>query len=189
MTPAAWNFSDLILRTERLHLRPLRETDAPTVLKIRSNRAVARYGAMGPWTKLEQAEQRIARDIANMAAGEHLRLGLVPLGQDDIIGSCSLFRFHRESRRAEIGYDMHPDHWHQGYMHEALCALLHHGFSVLELNRVEADVHPDNVASARTLERLGFKREGVLRERWIVEGEVSDTILHGLLASEWHGGK
>jgi len=49
-------------------------------------------------------------------------------------------------------------------------------------------VHPDNIASARTLERLGFQREGLLRERWIVEGQVSDTTLYGLLASDWHSG-
>jgi len=188
MTPDVWNFSGLTLQTERLQLRPLRETDAATILQIRGNPVVMRYGSSGPWTRLEQAEQLIARDIDNMASGEHLRLGLVPLGQDEIIGSCSLFRFHRDSRRAEIGYDMHPGHWRKGYMNEALRALLGHGFSALKLNRVEADVHPDNIASARTLERLGFQREGLLRERWIVEGQVSDTTLYGLLASDWHSG-
>jgi RimJ/RimL family protein N-acetyltransferase len=53
------------------------------------------------------------------------------------------------------------------------------------LNRIEADIHPDNLASARTLDKLGFVREGLLRERWIVEGEISDTVLYGLLLSDW----
>jgi RimJ/RimL family protein N-acetyltransferase len=55
----------------------------------------------------------------------------------------------------------------------------------MALNRVEADIDPRNHPSAKTLERLGFQKEGHLRERWIVNGEVSDTGLYGLLASDW----
>ena len=60
-----------------------------------------------------------------------------------------------------------------------------YGFGDLALNRVEADIDPRNTASARSLERLGFRREGYLRERWIVADEVSDSILYGLLQREW----
>jgi len=70
-------------------------------------------------------------------------------------------------------------------MHEALQALLRYAFQTLDLNRLEADIDPRNVASARTLERLGFQKEGHLRERWIVNGEISDTRLYGLLRREW----
>ncbi len=70
-------------------------------------------------------------------------------------------------------------------MDEALRGLLAYGFTELNLNRVEADIDPRNHASARSLERLGFTREGLLRERWIVDGEVSDTALYGLLRREW----
>ena len=70
-------------------------------------------------------------------------------------------------------------------MHEALRALLDFGFGELDLNRIEADIDPRNGASARTLERLGFTKEGYLRERWIVGDEVSDTALYGLLRREW----
>ena len=70
-------------------------------------------------------------------------------------------------------------------MHEALLALLDCGFGMLDLNRVEADIDPRNTGSQRSLDRLGFQREGLLRERWIVSGEVSDTALHGLLRRDW----
>jgi RimJ/RimL family protein N-acetyltransferase len=72
-------------------------------------------------------------------------------------------------------------------MQEALGALLDFGFGELDLNRIEADIDPRNGASARTLERLGFKKEGYLRERWIVGEEVSDTAIYGLLRREWRG--
>jgi len=55
----------------------------------------------------------------------------------------------------------------------------------MQLHRLEADIDPRNAASAKTLERLGFRREGLMRERWIVEGVVSDSAVYGLLASEW----
>jgi RimJ/RimL family protein N-acetyltransferase len=71
-------------------------------------------------------------------------------------------------------------------MDEALRALLNYGFSQLKLNRVEADIDPRNEASARSLERLGFSKEGYLRERWIVGEEISDSALYGLLHRDWH---
>lgn len=70
-------------------------------------------------------------------------------------------------------------------MQEALRALLGYAFGELNLERIEADVDPRNEASIRTLERLGFKKEGYLRERWKVNGEVQDAIFYGLLRREW----
>jgi RimJ/RimL family protein N-acetyltransferase len=70
-------------------------------------------------------------------------------------------------------------------MGEALQTLLTYAFEVLELRRLEADVDPRNAASIRTLERLGFKREGFLRERWHVDGEIQDALFYGLLKREW----
>jgi RimJ/RimL family protein N-acetyltransferase len=68
---------------------------------------------------------------------------------------------------------------------EALGALLDWAFADLGLRRIEADVDPRNAASIRTLEHLGFVREGYLRERWNVAGEVQDALFYGLLAREW----
>ena len=70
-------------------------------------------------------------------------------------------------------------------MQQALQGLLGYAFQTLDLNRLEADIDPRNLASAKTLERLGFQKEGHLRERWIVNDEVSDTALYGLLRREW----
>lgn len=70
-------------------------------------------------------------------------------------------------------------------MDEALRALVDYGFGPLDLNRIEADIDPRNEASARSLERLGFVREGLLRQRWIVDGVVSDSALYGLLTQDW----
>ena len=97
-----------------------------------------------------------------------LQLGIERRADHTLVGTCSLFHFHVASRRAEIGYALGRPYWGAGYMLEALQALLHYAFQTLDLNRLEADIDPRNPASARTLERLGFQKEGYLRERWIV---------------------
>lgn len=92
---------------------------------------------------------------------------------------------HRQNRRAEIGYALARAHWGHGYMGEALQALPGFAFTDLDLHRLEADIDPRNAASAAALARLGFIQEGLLRERWIVAGEISDSALYGLLRRDW----
>ncbi|HXA47273.1 MAG TPA: GNAT family N-acetyltransferase [Burkholderiaceae bacterium] len=178
-------FNHLSLHTERLLLRPLRETDAPAIFAIRSNPTVMRYHTSQPWTEIKRAVALIERDMAAMQSGQHLSLGLERTEDKVLIGTCSLFELNEQCRRAEIGYELRHDAWGKGYMHEALLALLEYGFSTLELNRLEADIHPDNTNSAKSLERLGFIKEGYFRERWIVGDEMSDSVMYGLLHSDW----
>ena len=70
-------------------------------------------------------------------------------------------------------------------MTEALTAFLGYGFGELDLNRIEADTDPRNLAATSVLEKLGFVREGLLRERWITDGQKSDSAMYGLLRSDW----
>ena len=107
---------------------------------------------------------------------------------DWMMGHLSLFNFSEQSGRAEIGYGLARRHWGLGYMHEALIAVVDYAFGPMDLRRLEADIDPRNHASLRALERLGFAREGLLRERWQVGHEISDSALLGLLAREWRAG-
>ena len=72
----------------------------------------------------------------------------------------------------------------RGLASEAVRASLAFAFGPMDLHRVEADVDPDNEDSLRLLERIGFKREGLLRERWFTFGTWKDTVLLGLLAGD-----
>ena len=114
-----------------------------------------------------------------------LKWGIALNPDNALIGTTTLFNLDFNSRRAELGYGLGRAHWGNGYMHEALKALLTYAFDELEFRRLEADVDPRNVASIRTVERLGFQREGYLRERWQVNGEIQDTLFYGLLRPEW----
>lgn len=179
------SFEDVALHTSRLRLRPLRRTDAPALFGIFSDSRVTRYLSRPPWSTIEQALERVAEDEVALPAKRYIRLGIERADSEELIGECSLFNLAEESKRAEIGYVLANHAWRRGYMGEALASLLELGFEELGLNRVEADIDPDNLASARTLERLGFQQEGRLRERWIVAGEVTDSYIYGLLRRDW----
>lgn len=181
-------FDQVRLGTERLALRPFRVSDAEALFAIFSDLKVMRYWSGPPWTSVAQAHELIEVDLKAMPKGEHLRLGIELQHSGELIGMCTLFQLKVQCRRAEIGYGLASPFWGFGYMHESLSALLHFGFRELDLNRVEADVDPRNEASIRSLQRLGFRKEGHLRERWIVEGEVSDSGIYGLLRKEWASG-
>jgi RimJ/RimL family protein N-acetyltransferase len=176
----------LTLSTPRLLLRPLHDGDAPALLAIFSDPQVMRYWSTPAWTDIAQAHALIARDVQGRASGEHLRLGIERRADGRLLGHCALFNIQKQNRRADLGYGLGSAAWGQGFAQEAVGALLDHGFGpALQLHRVEADIDPRNAASAKVLERLGFTREGYLRERWHVGNEISDTALYGLLAREW----
>ncbi len=144
-----------------------------------------RYLSEPPWTDPERPARQIAEDAAAFAAREAFRFAIVLNETGRVIGDCGICRLHWGNRRGEVGYALHPAHWGRGYMTEALRALLAFGFEDLDLIRLEADVDPRNGDSSGCIERLGFQREGLLREHWIVGGEVCDSVMYGLLRREW----
>jgi RimJ/RimL family protein N-acetyltransferase len=179
------SFEPVIISTKRLTLRFLNEADPPALYEMFSHPEVSRYLSWPTWTDRSQAEQMLLETQEAYRSRSALQLGIERRADHALVGTCSLFHFHATSRRAEIGYVLGRPYWGSGYMHEALKGLLHYAFQTLDLNRIEADIDPRNQASAKTLERLGFQKEGHLRERWIVNGEISDTWLYGLLRREW----
>jgi RimJ/RimL family protein N-acetyltransferase len=178
-------FSHVTLQTNRLRLRPLGPTDAPAVLRMFTNTKFMEFVASPLFGSIDEANALVARDMAAMASGERLRLGIERVEDGVLIGNCTLFKLDEESRKAEISYGLLGSALGKGYMHEALTALLTYGFSTLNLNRVHAEVDPKNVKSVASLERIGFSKEGVLRESCIFKSVVSDTAVYGLLQNEW----
>jgi len=173
------------LAAQRVVLRPLTQGDAPAVFGFFRDPDVTRYWSRPPMTHLAQA-RKLVRDIrVGYRTGETIQLGIERQDDATLIGTCTLFHFHTQSRRAELGYALGRPYWGQGLMHEALQRLLGYAFDDLNLHRLEADIDPRNEASARTLARLGFVKEGFLRERWIVADVISDSVVYGLLRREW----
>jgi RimJ/RimL family protein N-acetyltransferase len=173
------------LDTPRLKLRALTGVDIPALFAIFKDPEAMRYWSRPAMTNVAEAET-LLRDIQDHAKAETLfQWGIARREDDLVIGTCTLFRIEREHRRAELGYILRRDHWGCGLASEALTAIVNHAFGTLGLHRLEADIDPRNTGSIRSVERLGFKLEGHLRERFFVAREIQDSLIYGLLAPEW----
>lgn len=104
-----------------------------------------------------------------------------------VIGRCGFHNWNVDHRRAEIGYAMEDESYKQkGLMKEALEAILHYGFTEMNLHRVEALVGDFNVPSLRLMEIFGFEKEGVLREHYLVDDKHVDSLAFSLLQKDWN---
>ena len=173
------------INTSRLSLRAISAEDVDDFYAVYSNPEVMRYWSTPPLTNKEAASKLINEILEDVERHEILKWGIALRADDKLIGSVTLFHLDFTHRRAEIGYAQGRAYWGNGYMQEALRAVLNYAFETLNLHRIEADVDPRNDGSVRTLERLGFRREGYLRERWQVNGEIQDAFFYGLLRPDW----
>ncbi|MBW8310496.1 MAG: GNAT family N-acetyltransferase [Rhizobium sp.] len=172
------------LESPRLRLRPYRQDDARAIYALYSDPVVTRYWSFPAWTRREQASDYLAARMALETPAVYA-WALAERECDRLIGTTTLFSLSGPHKRAEIGYSLLPARQGQGLATEALRTVLEHAFGPLGLERIEADVDPRNEASWRLLEKLGFRREGLLRNRWRVDGEVCDSFLYGLLREDY----
>jgi len=189
-TPESRPRDDLpVLESTRIRLRGFREDDLGDFYAVHSDPVVNRYWSFPAWTDPAQARDYFASALAGRDAGRMLCWAVADRGDDRLIGATTLAAIDRAQARAEIGYALRSSHWGHGYAREAVRLALDHAFGALGLRRIEADIDPRNTGSCRLVERLGFVREGLLRERWQVGGEVTDSAIYGLLAREWRAGR
>lgn len=173
------------LHTARLRLRPFGDADADDLFALHSSASVLRYWDAPPWSDRGRAE-RFVEACEHMAeAGTGVRLAVDRVSDGAFIGWCSLSRWNPGYRSASLGYCFDDAAWGHGYATEAARGLLGWAFDALDLNRVQAETDTRNLASARVLEKLGAVREGTLREDCVVNGEVSDSWVYGLIRREW----
>jgi [ribosomal protein S5]-alanine N-acetyltransferase len=171
--------------TSRLQVRQVSEADVPALLEVNGDPEVTKFLPYPTWNSLIDGQAWFKRMQLIQEGGAALQFVVVDKHTDRAVGTCLLFRHDEGSARAELGYVLARACWGRGYMHEALGALVACAFTTMGLRRLEAEVDPRNAASGRLLQRLGFVREGLLRERWVDKGEAHDVEAYGLLKREW----
>jgi ribosomal-protein-alanine N-acetyltransferase len=174
------------LATERLVLREMTLDDTDAVFALYSDDAVMQYLDIGTLTTPQQAADIVQFYMDRFRKQIAIRWAISLHGAPQLIGTCGFHPFDQEHNRVEIGYDLLPAYWERGFMTEALQAMLHYGFTTLELHRVEAVTAPDNAASRRLLAKLGFREEGILRQRSLFRGRYVDDVYFGLLHADAH---
>jgi ribosomal-protein-alanine N-acetyltransferase len=171
------------IQTDRLTLVEIGQEHLGDIFKLFSDTRVTQFYNVVTLTKESEAQKIIDWFQNRYIENAGIRWGISLKGHDNIIGTIGFNNFTRR-HRANIGFDLQPDFWNNGYLSEALKAVIKFGFRNLDLNRIEAEVMQGNIASEKVLAKMGFKNEGVLRQWMYWNNKHYDMTMFSLLASD-----
>lgn len=174
-----------ILETERLLLRCLNLNDAEDLFEYASDPEVSKYNTWTVHQSLADTKHFLNTVVERYQNYELADWGIVHKADKKLIGTCGLANWIQDQRRAEIGYALSRKYWGQGYMPEAVHSVIAFGFRMMKLNRVEGRCTISNTASARVMEKVGMKFEGVLRQHLFAKGSFYDVKMYSILKEEW----
>jgi len=189
MSTCTTNGPTIVLRSERLVLGPHQPENLDTVHAWENDDSLLAMSADSmAHTSIEEARKSLERWMRG--SDDAIHLGIYLAGSGELIGFLQIACIDRENERCKIGIVVGDrSRWGAGYATEALRLAVRHVFTALDLNRIGAETYANNPRSIRLLQRVGFRREGVLRESVRrVDGFV-DELLYGLLRREWQEGE
>ncbi|MEK4520657.1 GNAT family protein [Psychrobacillus sp. FSL W7-1457] len=173
------------IETERLILRKATEQDSDDILELYANENVVQHMPLDPFTSIEDAKGEISWYEKIFLEQTGLRWVIEKKVNKKVIGTCGYLNYEVEHNRIEIGYDLSPESWGKGIMTETLKAIIHFAFLELNANKIEAQITSENDASLHLVSKLGFHRDGVLREHEFEMGRYIDLVIYSLLAREY----
>ena len=172
-----------ILTTDRLRLRQFRADDAESMHDCFASPEAMRYWNQPVYMKRIETE-RAVRNFIDCTPSYYRFWAVADAETDCCLGLVNYHDGHIRSKRVSIGYIIKPAHQRKGFGLEAVSAMLDLCFGELGLHRVQAFIHPDNVASIALVEKIGFQREGLLRDNLRVGDIWRDDLLYALLVTD-----
>jgi ribosomal-protein-alanine N-acetyltransferase len=178
------SFPELV--TDRLVLRRIILADSIALFGILSDEEVTRFYDDKTFTDVSQASMQIEAWENGYQHRRYIRWAIILKEDPKMISSCSFDNIHPWHLRASLGYELVRPLWRKAIMTEALNAIIALGFNEMGLLRIDAVVLPTNTASVRLLDKLGFLKEGMLRnfENWGDKGLV-DLGIHSITRRDW----
>ncbi len=173
------------LETDRLILRELIDSDIDELFKIFSSEEVTKYYGMYAFKEIDEVKKMIQYFIDGFKEERQIRWCIVLKSTGKAIGTCGFHCFNQRHYRAEIGYELAEKYWGHGYMNEALQRIIRYGFENLNFMRIEGLIYPENISSRKSLEKLGFKEEGLLRDYMFFRDQMTDLLMYSLLKREF----
>lgn len=173
-----------ILETTRLRLRQFRVEDTDAMHRCFGDPKAMRFWNQPVYTKRIETE-RAVRNCIDCTPSYYRFWAVADAETDRCLGLVNYHDGHIRSKRVSIGYIIDPGSQRQGIATEAVSAMLEFCFGELGLHRAQAFIHPDNAASIAVVEKLGFSREGLLRDNLRVGDVWRDDMLYALLATDW----
>lgn len=175
------------LETPRLQLRVDTEKDYRTIFGTQPDDFIKEYFGIYTDDALLAQKAKIAGGFTTYRTSV-LFIHLIEKATGTVVGSFAYHNWYPAHSRSEIGYAMAAEEYkNKGFMKEAFPAMIAFGFEAMELNRIEAFIHPENSPSRRLVERAGFRKEGLLQEHYNNNGVVGDSMVFGLLKCNYSG--
>jgi ribosomal-protein-alanine N-acetyltransferase len=180
------------LETERMTLRPPQHTDFRDWVALRK----ASREFLTPWEPSWAPDHLTRKSFTNrvywaqrsISNGTAVPLFLIRREDQVLLGAITLDHIRRGPAQAgTTGYWIGESHARQGYMREAIEALVHYAFTALDLSRIEAGCLPENTASRRLLESCGYKYEGVAQSYLQINGRWRNHVLYANLRHDRRG--
>jgi ribosomal-protein-alanine N-acetyltransferase len=173
----------------RINIRALSLTDINSVHELHSLPETDEFNTLGIPESIRTTETIVRNWIARMQETEpgNIFVFAIELNADHkFIGLIGLNPGKPNYRTAEVWFKIHRDFWRKGYMTEALTAVLDFGFNGLNLHRIEAGCAVENIASIKTLEKVGMSREGRKRKKLPIRGEWKDNYFYAMLEEDFN---
>ena len=170
-----------VLSTERLILRPVRYSDASSMFEYSQDEEVSRYVLWDPHRSVLDSYESI-RDLRRQYRhGWPSSYAIALKDSDKLIGTIGFMWLNTENKSAEIGYSLSKTYWNQGFMTEALKAMIGFAFDTLHLHRIEAQHDLRNPASGKVMAKAGMTEEGVLRDRIFNKGRYCSVVIYAII--------
>lgn len=171
------------LAGEKVTLRPLVMPDAPRLVALLNDPEVSRNLRLRTPVSLA-AEREFIAALAH--ATDQLVLAITVREDGRLIGVGGLHQLSDPARQSELGLFLGgPEEWGKGFGTETTRLLCAHGFEALGLNRIWLHVYADNERGLRAYARVGFRREGLLRQAALRDGAYVDVVSMSILRGEW----
>lgn len=178
-----------ILETERLTLREWLDSDVEAMFRLFGREEVVRYTPVERHETLDRSLLGIKRFRARFyEKHEGIVWAIERKDIGEVIGEAGIYEWSPQHFRLSIGYSLNPDHWGHGFATEVSAKLVKYAFEdfpLFEVNRIEAQTDPANVASMRVLEKIGFTKEAHVRQSEFEKGRFVDLVLFSILRSEF----
>lgn len=169
--------------TPRLCLRQFRPDDADAMHACFASDEAMRFWNQPVYTRRSETE-RAVRSFIECTPAYYRFWAVADAATDRCLGLVNYHDGHIRSRRVSIGYIIDPAYYRQGIAAEAVSAMLDFCFGEFGLHRAQAFIDPGNTASIALIEKLGFRREGLLRDNLRVADAWRNDLLYALLATD-----
>jgi ribosomal-protein-alanine N-acetyltransferase len=175
------------IETDRLIIREFNEEDFKSIHTYASKPDVTRYLPFGPNSEMDtQVFLKKAINYKFQNPRCDYEFAVILKKSNTLIGGCGIHVTNINNKEASIGYCYDNEFWGKGYASESADALINFGFDKLNLHRIFAICHPDNIGSAKVMEKVGMTKEGCLREHKLQKGKWRDSLIYSILDYEYN---